>query len=275
MKIFNKVVIVGVGLIGGSLGLAIKKRKLASRVIGVFRSKNTFSLAKRKKAVDDGSFDLSVVKGADLVILAGPVKTIISHIKSIAEIVDKNTIIMDVGSTKSSILKTAKKFIKKENIFIGCHPLAGLEKKGVVSADSDLFKNSLCIICSERKIDKNIISFWNKIGSKIVIMDARRHDKVLALTSHIPHLLAFAMVNSVPQNFIKFSGSGFKDTTRIAASDANIWKDIFVDNKKQILNSFQKVNLQIKDLIKALEKGDSSVLVKLIKKAKIKRDSFK
>ncbi len=275
MKLFNKVVIIGVGLIGGSLGLAIKKKRLANKVIGVFRSKDTFLKAKKRKAVDEGSFDLSCVKDADLVVLAGPVKTITAHIKLIANLVNRNCIIIDVGSTKSNILKSAQKYIKNDNIFVGCHPLAGLEKRGVVNADSGLFEDSICIVCSKNKPNSKIISFWKHIGCRVITMDAKRHDRILALTSHVPHVLAFALVNSVPKDFVQFIGSGFKDTTRIAASDVEVWNDILLDNKNLVLDSLRNFGNQLDRLAKAIKKNNTSSLAKLIKKAKTKRVSFK
>jgi len=282
MKLFNKVTIIGVGLMGGSLGLAIKKLGLANEVSGVFRHKISLLNAIAQKAVDNGSLDLEPIKDADLIILASPVKTILNQIPEVLKKAKPGAIIIDIGSTKSEIINLASKMLSNKNIFLGTHPLAGLEKKGVTNARADLFKDSVCILTPVKNtrskfpaISKKILLFWKIIGAKTIIMDANSHDEILSFSSHLPHLSAFALVNSIPDRFLKYTSGGFKDSTRIALSDPAIWQDIFFSNKKLVLKALERFFQELLKLKIAIKKEDFKSLSLLLVKSNKKRRVIK
>lgn len=277
---FKKAAIVGVGLIGASLGKAIKKFKLAKEVIGIGHHKSSISQALKINAIDKGSLDLKDIEGADLVIFATPVNTIIELAFKANKFLSKNTLVIDAGSTKEGIVKAFNRAFSKNVQFVGCHPLAGLEKKGPLFSNGGMFKNSVTVLTplasriTEENLEK-IKIFWRKLGSCVVAMPAHSHDKMIAYISNLPHLLAFSLLESVPVNFLKFSAAGFKDTTRIGASDPLIWNDIFISNQKEVLSAlgiWQKKINKLKSLIKNKNKTN---LKRYILSAKLKRESIK
>ncbi len=271
MKLFNKIAIVGVGLIGGSIGLCVKKKRLANSVIGIFRKKTSLKKALDNGAIDTGALDIKAIEDADLIILTTPVKTIINSLPKVFQYAKKGAIIIDAGSTKSEIINCAKKFLHKNIRFVGCHPLTGLEKKGVKFADSNLFKNSLCILVPVDRVDDKIILFWKQLGARVKILDAQRHDKILSLVSHLPHLMAFNLIKVIPKELISFGAGGLRDTTRIASSDSLLWSDIFLTNRSAILNALQKFTLSLNQFKKAIKNNDSKALFRLIDESHNKR----
>jgi len=273
MKPFNKVAIVGVGLIGGSIALDIKKKRLALEVVGVSRHKNTLLLAKKNGVIDRGSQNIDIVKGADLIILATPVSTILNLAPLIAKIISPACIITDVGSTKQEIVAKLDKIFPK---FVGSHPLAGSEKRGVSSASCDIFKNSLCILTPTRETDPVALSrvriLWNKLGARVLLLSAPRHDKILSLVSHLPHALAFSLIASIPNNYLRFSASGLKSATRIALSDSKLWADIFASNQKNILQAMGLFKEGLYALSSAIRSKNKTQIIKILEKAKKKRE---
>jgi prephenate dehydrogenase len=273
MKLFNKVAIVGVGLIGGSLGLAIKKRKLADKVIGVSRQRKTLRAAIRSKAIDIASQDIGIVKDADLIILAAPVGAILTLAPKIAKIAKKNCIITDVGSTKKEIVSSLEKVFSN---YAGSHPLAGSEKRGVVNACADLFNNSLCILTPTRAtrpvVLNKIKSLWQAIGARIAILAPDKHDKVLSFISHLPHIAAFSLIDTIDRQDLKFASGGLKDTTRIACSDAKLWADIFLSNRKNILKSINEFQQKLSGIKSAVTRKDKKLLLRILQQAKNKRE---
>jgi len=276
MPLFKKVAIIGVGLIGGSLALGIKKKKLACEVVGVSRHSRTISLALKMKAIDKGSLSLDIIKGADLVIISTPVDIIISLRKKILQYIDKGCIVTDVGSTKEAVAGALGKVFPN---YIGSHPLAGSEKRGVINASFDIFEGSLCILTLGRKRSslalKKIKEMWKRLGARTVILTPRSHDKSLSFTSHLPHIVASSLINSVPAGTLKFSAGGLKDTTRIASSDPLLWRDIFLTNRKNLLkaiDSFQDNLDRIKSAIKA---NNAKALEKIFSQSKKIRESLK
>ena len=272
MKIFNKVAIVGVGLIGGSLGLSIKKKKLANIVIGVSRHKSSLVEAVRKRAIDYGSQSLSIIKGADLVILATPVNMIMDLAPQLAKIISKECVVIDVGSTKGKIVfKLGKVFPN----YVGTHPLAGSEMRGIRNADENLFKGSLCILTPNGTTSKKILGrvrkLWIGAGARTINIAAATHDKILAFVSHLPHAAAFALMNSIPSVFLSFASSGLKDTTRISASEPELWVDIFLSNDKFILGALGLLEDNLRQIKFAIKNKDRKLLLKILQKAKAKR----
>jgi prephenate dehydrogenase len=272
MKLFNRVAIVGTGLIGGSLALAIKKKKLAKEIIGVSRHKKTLLLAKKSHAIDKGSQDANIIKDADLVILATPVNTIIKLAPKIAKVIRKDCIVTDVGSTKQGIVSSLEKLFRN---FVGAHPMAGSEKRGIVYAHPGMFKNSLCILTPTKNTNrgslKKIELLWRKVGAKTLLINPAQHDKILSLISHLPHIAAFSLIDAVPAKYLKFASSGLKDTTRIAASESELWADIFLSNRNNAVKAieiFQKNLTQIKS---AIQKKNRRKLTLILERAKLKR----
>ena len=277
MRLFNKVAIVGVGLIGGSMGLAIKKKKLCNEIIGISRHKNTIDIARRRKAIDSGGSSLNLIKGADLIILATPVVKLIESLPEVFRLAKKGAVILDVASTKGQVLRTANKFVSKDKNFIGCHPLAGLEKRGIVNADADLFVDSLCILSRARILNKDILnkvnSLWKQLGARTILIEANEHDRILSFTSHLPHVLAFSLMHAMPDKHLQFAAAGFKDTTRIASSAPEIWEDIFLTNNKELLKSLKDFQGILSSFSRIIKRKDKKSLYLFLRKAKEKRDS--
>lgn len=272
MKKFNKIVIIGTGLIGGSLGLALKKKDLAGQIIGLSRKKANANLAKRCKAIDIVGRSLEVVKDADLVILATPVDIILKLAPKIAKQIKKDCCVIDVGSSKEKIVARLDKIIPN---FVGCHPLAGSEKRGAKNIQPDIFFGCTCILTPTEKTNQNTLNkiklFWQKIGAKTVLLTPQAHDRALSLTSHLPHALAFALINSVPDNLLNLSAGGLKDITRIAASDPKLWSQIFLSNRNNLICAFASFQDKINALKTALRNNDRRSLIKILNAAKNKR----
>ncbi len=247
---FNRVVIVGVGLIGGSLGLEIKRKKIAQEVIGVGRSQSNLKIALKRKLIDRATTDLSkAVSNADLILLCTPVKSALHQLTIIARHAKPGTWIMDVGSTKEEIVKEAARiFLPRSLFFIGAHPMAGTEKSGAVGAEKDLFRGKICILTSSpnlsQKAKNQAVGFWKKMGSRVVWSSPSQHDKNVAVTSHLPQLISSALMTTVTKLVSKkdlktFSGSGLKGMVRLASSPANMWVDICLSNSKNIKKSLE------------------------------------
>ena len=277
---FETVCIIGLGLIGGSIGLSMKKNNFESKIIGYAKTDKTRSKAVERGLVDDTEKDLAkAVDGADLIILATPLSTFKPIITEIAPFLKKGSIVTDTGSAKFTVLEELKDLIPKDVEFIPGHPIAGTEESGPDSGFPELFENRWCILTptkdnSEESI-KSIKYFWELLGSKVEIMDALHHDKVLAITSHIPHLIAYNIVgtandlaNVTDSEVVKYSAGGFRDFTRIAASDPKMWSDIFTYNSEAVL---EMLDLFSNDLIKLKEsilKKDTNMLFSSFEKTR-------
>ena len=276
MILFNKVVIIGTGLIGGSIGLALKKQHLAGQITGLSRQRENARLAKKVGAIDRIGSSLEVVADADLVILATPIDTIIDFAGKISNKLKKDCMVIDVGSSKERIVSKLSALLPN---FLGCHPLAGSEKRGVANLQSDIFKGSICIITPTVKTNwrtlNKVMLLWKKLGADIVILSAKKHDQVLAFTSHLPHAAAFALIGSIPEQFLSISSGGLSDTTRIAASDANLWSQIFLSNRENLLPAFSSFQKKFSALKLALKKKDAKSLTKILSLAKEKREKLK
>ena len=274
MRQFRSVAIIGVGLVGGSLALALKKKKLVGEIIGVGRRRKNLSLAKKLGIIDRGSLDAQILESADLVILATPVETVIKIAKRISPVLKKNCIVTDVGSTKEKIVQELDKLFPN---FLGAHPLAGSEKRGLKFAKADIFEGSLCILTPTGKTKpralREIKILWERLGARTVSLSPCAHDRITAFVSHLPHIAVFSLINSIPKKYLKFAASGLKDTTRIAASDEQLWADIFLSNENslKVIDLFQDNLTGIK---RAIKNRDRKSLVRILKNAKIKRESL-
>lgn len=268
--------IIGVGLIGGSIGLALKKteKKSAFKIIGVGRNINRLKLAKKLGAVDEITTDLkNGVKDADVIFVCLPVGIIAETIKKIAPFCKKNATITDVGSVKAPIVSKIEKFLTNHCSFIGGHPIAGAEKTSVKYAEKDLFKNATVILTPGDHPDKTALAkikfLWKRMGGIVKIMSPAKHDSILAETSHLPHIVAFALVNAV--NDLNYTGSGFRDMTRIASSDPKMWADIIFNNRTNVRSAIKSFK---KELTKIEKAKNLNTFIKIFKKAKEKRDSL-
>lgn len=277
MKI-KKVVIIGVGLIGGSIGKALIKKDPEIEVVGVCRRAVSLEKALKEKAISRGTVGElgESVKGADIVIICTPVNTIKNAMDELAKVAeDKKLIVTDAGSTKEDLVRYANKY-KDKFIFVGSHPLAGAEKTGVEFADCDLFKNAVCIVTKTSESNENDIkfvkTFWENIGLSVEIMDAPSHDTILAYTSHLPHVVAYALSGLQDSNFLKYASSGFKDTTRIASSDPNLWKDIFMTNKNNMVSSIDELIKELERIKNAIGNGQDEELLEILERCKKVRD---
>ena len=279
MRPFNKVTIIGVGLIGGSIGLAIKKKKLAKEIIGVCRHKESLRRARQLGAIDKGRLDYKgALKGADLAILAAPIGQIIKIGKKIAPYLKEGCLVTDVGSTKLEVVREIERAYGRRRVFfVGAHPLAGSEKRGSNFARADLFQGAVCILTKTAKTSlpalKKISKFWKDLGSRITVLPARRHDEIVALISHLPHLAAGQLVKAA-RGSLAFAASGFFDTTRIASSDAEVWTDIFLTNKRFVIQAIDKYVKNLETIKKLIRKEDRKRLSAEFKKIKALRDGL-
>ncbi|MFH1406926.1 MAG: prephenate dehydrogenase [Candidatus Omnitrophota bacterium] len=276
---FNRVAIIGVGLIGGSLGLALKKKRLAKRIIGVARHKRSVLEAKKLNAIDEGSLDVrKALKNADLAVFATPALSISSLISNNKRSIKRGAVLMDVASTKEAILKKIENTVPKNTAFVGAHPLAGSEKNGVRYANADLFKNSICILTRTKKTNaaafNKMAKLWKLLGARVVVLSAPAHDKILAQVSHLPHIVAVALIKAVDRNSLKFAAGGFRDTTRIAAGEPAMWRDICLTNKAKLVKAIDRYVKAIAQLRKDIAGGNSTELMRRFSNAKNIRDSI-
>lgn len=275
VKLFDTVAIVGTGLIGGSIALAAKKGKLCNKVIGVARSERTLRLAKKSGAIDEGSLDFAVIKDADLIILATPVGKILDLAPELSGIIKKGALVTDVGSTK---LEIVSKLEKSFPLFLGSHPLAGMEKRGIKYSSPAMFEGSLCILTPTSNTKKDSLAkirkFWQALGAKVVILSPQAHDKILSFVSHLPHAAAFSLVDAVPAQYLRFASSGLKDTTRIAGSDALLWTDIFLSNRRNLVEAIDAFIRRLSQLKNAISRKDRKSLLDILEKSKKKRETL-
>jgi prephenate dehydrogenase len=267
--------IVGVGLIGGAIGMAAKKRGLAERVTGVGRDPARLELARRLGAIDEVSLDLAGASAdADCVIFCTPVDRIAEEVKLVAACCPPGAILTDAGSTKRTIVEA----VEDEPRFVGGHPLAGSEKKGVEHAHADLFVERWTVLTpTGHTLPQTVAaarSFWEALGSRVRLMTAADHDQALALTSHLPHLLASALAGLLPEDWRDLTASGFRDTTRIAGGDPEVWTPIFQQNRAAVLAALGKLEQRLQQFRAALTKDDVAQIDGFLTQGKKVRDAL-
>lgn len=273
------VAIVGTGLIGGSVGLAVQARRLATRVIGVGRSAPSLTAARKAKVVTETSLDLeAAVADADLVVIATDVGTIPAILERVDAAVKPGTLVTDAGSTKASIVSAwEKRRRSRRSRFVGGHPIAGSHRSGPAAATASLFEGRVAVVtpASATPADdaEAIGGFWSALGSTVFMMPPQEHDKLLAATSHAPHLMAAAIALATPATARQFTAGGWRDTTRIAAGDPDLWADILLDNAANVATSLSKIARTAEKMITAIEAGDRRRLVTLLSQAKEERDA--
>jgi len=285
---FKKVCIIGCGLIGSSLARAIKKHNLSEKIVSSNRSDIVNKKVLELKIVDNSSSDTQkMVNDSDLIIIATPLSSYENVILKIKNSLKNGMILTDVGSVKERVISLVEKAIPKDVSWIPSHPIAGTEESGPEAGFSELFKNRWCILTPSKKAKEKDIntlkSFWKKIGSKVDIMDAKQHDYILSITSHIPHLVAYNIVTTSiniqdekQSAIVKYSAGGLRDFTRIAASNPIMWRDIFIQNKKNTSKEIEKFIANLKDLKNAIVNEDGKKLEEIfIKTKKIRKEIIK
>jgi prephenate dehydrogenase len=283
VNLIKHLVVVGVGLIGGSLSLALKRAGVVQRVTGVGRSRENLELARELGVIDDWTHDLAeAVRDADMVLLAVPMTAYDGLFKAMADVLPAHAIVTDAGSTKQSAIVAAQKYLANPARFVAAHPIAGTEHSGAGAAFAELFEDHLCILTPDDHTDAEALaavkSMWEATGCNIREMDAAEHDDALAGVSHLPHLAAFALVNAVHRQAgadpFEFAAGGFRDFTRIASSSPAMWRDIALCNKQALIGKIDALQHELTVLREALQAGDGERLLHEFEAAKHARDTW-
>ena len=276
---FNKVTIIGVGLIGGSLALSLKKHALTEEIWGWGRSVERLEKATSRNIIDRATTSIEdAVRDADLIVLATPVGTFEQIAQKIKDVVKKDTLVTDVGSVKGSLVYRMEEILSGKARFVGAHPIAGSDRSGIEHAREDLFKDATTVITQTKRTDiealKRIESLWKSLGSRVLIMSPEEHDLMLALISHLPHVVSYSLVNtadSFDREFILHAGGGFKDTTRIALSSEELWADICLYNREAVLSSIEAFQEHLNEIKAAISDKDRTTLINIFSKARTSR----
>ena len=280
---FNHIALIGLGLIASSIGLALKKKFNDIKITGYSRTKATRDEARKVGFCEVFDNYEGCVKHADLIILCVPVGAMSETIKRVIPFLSVSAVVSDVGSVKESVILDVEKNLPKNIFFVPAHPLAGTENSGPSSGFATLFENRWCILTPSGKVPNKIIKqvrfFWENLGSNVVEMDAKHHDLVLSVTSHAPHLIAFTMVGVADEfskvtksEVINYSAAGFRDFTRLAASDPVMWRDVFLNNKDAALEILGRFTEELFILQKAIRKEDGEYLLNYFERTrKIRR----
>jgi prephenate dehydrogenase len=273
------VAIVGVGLIGGSLGRALLARKLAKRVIGVGRSQASLDTARRAGAVTETSLDPAAVAEADLVVVTTGVRSIPRLLDAVDQAIGTGTLVTDAGSTKASIVAAWEKRRKsRRGRFVGSHPLAGSHRRGPEAADAELFTGRVTVVTPAAATPPADVAaigeFWSALGATVYMMSPRDHDRIVAATSHAPHVMAAAIAVATPPATLPFTAGGWRDTTRIAGGDAELWADILLDNAGPLGKALGRIATATERILAAVEAGDRRRLITLLSRAKDVRDAL-
>ena len=282
---FEQLGIIGCGLMGGSFALALKRAGLVKRVVGYSKSPSTTERARQMGVIDvEAPSALLAVSGADIVLIAVPVSATEATFKAIKHLVTPQMLVMDVGSTKRDVVDAGRRALREQiGSFVPAHPIAGREVSGVEHADADLYTGKQVILTPiERTLTMQLqkaVDVWTALGCRVVKMSPESHDAAFAAVSHLPHLISFALMNAIsgqPQgkDYLSLAGPGFRDFTRIAASDAKVWRDILVSNREELLAQskiFQR-NLQALELM--ISSGNGEALEGLIEQASLTRANW-
>lgn len=273
--LFAKIALIGIGLIGSSIAHAARRAGLAAHIAGYARTGETIDAARRAGFADSLHRDLAkAVAGADLVILATPVGSFGELAKAMAPHLKPGAILSDVGSVKGAVIRDVGPHVPEGVHLIPAHPIAGTEQSGPESGFAELFDGRWCILTPPPGTDaaalEKLTSFWRRCGSDVDVMDPKHHDLVLAITSHVPHLIAYNIVGTAADletvtqgEVIKYSAGGFRDFTRIAASDPTMWRDVFLNNREAVLEMLARFNEDLNLLQRAIRWGDGDMLFDL------------
>ncbi|MBX3588199.1 MAG: prephenate dehydrogenase [Ramlibacter sp.] len=275
---FEQLGLIGCGLMGGSFALALKRAGLVKRVVGYSKSPSTTERARQMGVIDvEAPSALLAVSGADIVLLAVPVSATEATLKAIKHLITANTLIMDVGSTKRDVVDAARRVLGVHvATFVPAHPVTGKEVSGVDHADPDLYNGKQVILTPiERTMTAKLqqaVDVWTALGSKVIQMSPESHDAAFAAVSHLPHLVAFALINGITnqphgRDYLSLAGPGFRDFTRIAASDPKMWRDVLLANREELLSQSKKFRDALHSLEIMIQSGNSDALEGLVRQA--------
>jgi len=282
---FRKITIIGVGLLGGSIGLAVRRRKLARQIAGFVRRRASLKDCERAGAVDFATTDLlAAVWDADLVILCLPLSQMRSRVREMLPALKRGAIVTDVGSVKASVVRELESLVAKAGAhFVGSHPMAGAEKTGVSAARADLFVNTVCVMTPAKKTNpaalKKVEQFWRAIGSRVLRLTPEIHDSLVSRSSHLPHIIAATLASHVlnpahPRHQAALCANGFRDTTRIASGSPEMWRDIALANRKNLAKSLDAFIADLQKFRRVLKKADAKTMAKFFETAKKRRDNW-
>jgi prephenate dehydrogenase len=283
--LFRKITIIGVGLLGGSIGLAVRRRKLARQTAGFVRRRVSLKDCERAGAVDFATTDLpAAVWDADLVILCTPLAQMRSRVREMLPALKRGAIVTDVGSVKASVVRELESLVQKSGAhFVGSHPMAGAEKTGVLSARVDLFAGTVCVVTPTRKTNraalKEVGQFWKALGSRVVELKPEIHDVLVSRSSHLPHVVAATLASHVlnpanPKPQAALCANGFRDTTRIASGSPEMWRDIALANRRNLAKSLKVFVGDLQKFQRLVKKGDVKAITKFFETAKQRRDDW-
>ena len=275
---FEQLGLIGCGLMGGSFALALKRAGLVKRVVGYSKSPSTTERARQMGVIDvSAPSALLAVSGADIVLLAVPVSATEASFKAIRHLITPNTLLMDVGSTKRDVVDAARRVLRDSlGCFVPAHPITGKEVSGVEHADVTLYNGKQVILTPiERTFTiqlQKAVDVWSALGCHVVQMSPQAHDAAYAAVSHLPHLISFALMNSIAgqaqgANYLSLAGPGFRDFTRIAASDPKMWRDILIANREELLDQSRMFQQTLQSLDKLIASSDGDALENLIEQA--------
>lgn len=282
---FRKITIIGVGLLGGSIGIAARKNHVAGEIAGFVRNRKNISACEKFGATDFATTDLlAAVSNSDLVILCTPLAQMAAITKQFLPALKGGAIVTDVGSVKTGVVRELESLVKKSGAhFVGGHPMAGAEKTGVAVARADLFQNAVCVLTPTKKSNAATVhkleQFWKSLGARVLKMDAAQHDLLVSRTSHLPHVIAATLANLVlnptnPKSQSQLCASGFRDTTRIASGSPKMWRDIALANRKNLSRSLDAFISELQKFQHALKKSDAKAVSKFFATAKLRRDNW-
>ena len=275
---FNQLGVIGCGLMGGSFALAAKRAGLVRHVVGYSKSPSTTERARKLGVIDVAAESaLLAAAGADIVLISVPVAATESIFRAIRHLVEPNALFMDVGSTKRDVVEVARRVLKERiGSFVPAHPIAGKESSGVEHADANLYQGRQVILTPLPQTTPSLVQratyVWSAVGAQVLKMSPQNHDRAFASVSHLPHLLAFAYYSSVAnqpagRDFLSLAGPGFRDFTRIAASDPTMWRDILLANREEVLNQLQRFRQSLDALERAMVADNGQALEGLIRSA--------
>ena len=275
---FNQLGVIGCGLMGGSFALALRQAGLVRRVVGYSKSPSTTERARKMGVIDFAAESaLLAVSGSDIVLMAVPVAASEATFKAIRQLIEPGMLLMDVGSTKRDVVDAARRVLKERVVsFVPAHPIAGKETGGIAHADASLYNGRQVILTPLQQTDPDLVQkatdVWAAIGSQVLRMTPENHDAAFAAVSHLPHMLAFAYFNSVARqpagrDFLSLAGPGFRDFTRIAASDPSVWRDILMSNREEIIKQSERFRHALDAMELAMKIGNLEALEDLIRSA--------
>jgi prephenate dehydrogenase len=282
---FQKITIVGVGLLGGSLGLAIKRRRLAKQVCGYVRRTASIKECERVGAMDFATTDLlAAVSGADLVILCTPLAQMRLLVEQMRPALKQGAIVTDVGSVKATVVKDLESPVAKAGAhFIGSHPMAGAEKTGVLAAKADLFECAMCVVTPTKRSNnaalRKVEQFWKMLGCRLLRLPPETHDLLVSRSSHLPHVVAATLASVIldpehPKHQAALCANGFRDSTRVASGSPEMWRDIALTNSKYLARALEGFVSELGRFGKALKRGDAKAIAKFFETAKQRRDDW-